>query len=309
MSDFPQQIAQTMLSRFGMDQAKHLQPWPFPDLSTDLLARFEHDEKCYFLKRRCIEQRGKRSLFETQFIQKELLKLGIPVPALWQAPNGETLLTGPDWEGDCQAYYEIQEMLPGKSFVLDKSNAFQAGQFLGRFHQAGAQIDTYLLNKGYWIKDFTSRRHKSVHRQKEQLHQCPFLSPTDTRLMEDMIDRTHNFLHISARTWGVYHGDLCSNNLLTTGTELFLIDFEEIGIGEIWGDISSLISEVPNIQIQIITPLLKGYRDGGGTLNTDDHLAIIDMLALNQINRAIQESDKAFDVSQLLESFQFIKDL
>ena len=309
MPRFPEQIARTMLSRFGIDPAGDLQPWPFPEQSSDLLARFRSGEKHYLLKRRIIEQRGERSLFETQFIQKELLKKGIPVPELWEAPNGETLLSGPDWEEDRKIYFEIQEEVPGGAFVLNEGTAHQAGQFLGRFHQAGAQIDTFLLNKGYWIKDFTSRRYAGVNRLREHLHQHQSLSERETRIIGETIERAYSFSRISSRTWGLYHGDMCANNLLSTGEQCFLVDLDEMGIGEVWGDIFSLMSEVPEFNPAIIRSLVKGYRDGGGTLNEDDLLAITDTLVLGRFGKAINDSDTTFNASEWFENLQFIMDL
>ena len=309
MPDFPEQIALTMLSRFGIDKADDIEPWPFSDLSSDLLARFQDGEKCYFLKRRRIEQRGERSLFETQFIQKELLRMGFPVPALWEAPNGETLLPGLDWEEERKVYFEIQEMVPGRSFSLNENTAFHAGQFLGSFHQVGSRIDTFLLNKGYWIKDFTSRRSVVVNRLNEYLRRSQCLNETEERIIDEMIKRTYSFLRISARSWGLYHGDMGSNNLLTTDEGFYLIDMDEMGMGEVWGDIFSLNSEVPEINTSIIGSLLKGYRDGGGALNEDDLLAFTDILVLGRFGRAMKESDTALDVSGLLENLQFIRDV
>lgn len=309
MTDFPKQIAQTMLSRFGIDKAQKLQPWPFPDLSTDLLTRILHDGKSYFLKRRRIEQRGERSLFETQFIQKELFKLGIPVPKLWESPDGETLLPGPDWEQNRKVYFEIQEVAPGKSIALNEKTAHETGKFLGTFHQAASQIDTFLINKGYWIKDFTSRRYTGVSHLKENLKGTQLLSASQKQIIHEMIDRAQSFAQITARTWSLYHGDMCSNNLLKTSEGFFLIDLDEMGIGEIWGDPFSLIAEAPGINLSFIESLLKGYRQGGGTLNGADLLAIIDTLVLGRVGRAIKESDNTFNLSAFHKSLQFIKDL
>ncbi|MDP6038470.1 MAG: hypothetical protein QGG64_07965, partial [Candidatus Latescibacteria bacterium] len=158
MPPFPNQIVQTALSRFGIEDAKDLQPWPFGPF--DILARFSVDDHEYVLKGRHIEQRGERSLFETQYIQKELLKLKVPVAPFWFAPNGETLLKGLDWKKDRALYYEIQAVLPGEFFVLDGNTARQSGVCIAQFHQAGQEIDTFLLNKMYWIKDFTTRRYE-----------------------------------------------------------------------------------------------------------------------------------------------------
>ncbi len=298
-----------MLSRFGIDKADDLQPWPFPNLSSDLLVRFQVGEEYYFLKRRHIEQRGERSLFETQFIQKELLSMGIPVPVLWEAPSGDTLLPGPDWEEERKVYFEIQEMVPGKSLVLNENTAFQAGHFLGNLHRVSSRIDTFLLNKGYWIKDFTSRRSVGANRLYEYLHRSKFLNGTEARIISDMIERTYSFLRISACTWGIYHGDMCTNNLLTTDEGFFLVDLDEMGIGEVRGDILSLISEVSELNTSIIGFLLKGYRDGGGALNEDDLVAITEALVLNRFRRAMEESDTTLNVSGLIENLQFIRDL
>ena len=144
MSNFPETTVESVLARFGIDKISQIEPWPFPSQSTDLLARFELEGKAFLLKRRIIEQRGERSLFETQYIQKELARLGIPVPALWEAPDGETLLSATDWETDRKVYFEIQEVLPGKPVDLNEDTAFHAGQFLAGFHLAGTKVDTFL---------------------------------------------------------------------------------------------------------------------------------------------------------------------
>ena len=131
MPPFPEQIVQTTLSRFGIEDVEDLQPWLFGP--SDILARFSVNDRAYVLKGRHVEQRGERSLFETQYIQKELLKLRVPVAPFWCAPNGETLLKGVDWKEDGTLYYEIQAVLPGEFFVSNKNTARQAGHVVRSF--------------------------------------------------------------------------------------------------------------------------------------------------------------------------------
>ena len=308
MTDFPEETVTRMLSRFGIEAVDDLKPWPFPDLSNDLLAEFQYQDRGYLLKRRPVEQRGERSLFETQFIQKELHRLGIPVPVLWVSPDDETLLSGPDWEGDGKTYFEIQEKLPGSSFHLQETTALAAGRFLGTFHEAGSRIDTFLLNKGYWIRDFTKRREASVSGLGKLLRSTS-LSGADTRLIEKLLERSSSFLSISARTWGLDHGNMCSNNLLSKDGAFFLIDIEEIGLGEVWGDIFPLLNEVPDVLTSVIHPLIEGYREGGGTLSREDLIAISDTFTMSYIEKVIGKSEAALEIPQILNRFEFIKDL
>ena len=82
MPDFPHKIVDEILTRFGIDHPEDIQPWPYSGKSDDLLAGFTFRDQRYFLKRRWVEQRGERSLFETQYVLKELLAHGIPATPL-----------------------------------------------------------------------------------------------------------------------------------------------------------------------------------------------------------------------------------
>ena len=160
MPAFPEHTVREMLRRFGMEEVDGLEPWPYGPY--DILAAFSFDKVRYLLKARYVGHRGERALFETHYIQKKLSELGMPVPPLFAAPNGETLLKGPDWaawrkwtvsnhasnhEGEGEIYYEVQHVLPGHFLVPDIDTVFQAGALLADFHQVGKEVDTFLLEK------------------------------------------------------------------------------------------------------------------------------------------------------------------
>ena len=148
MSQFPPDIVISILRQFGIDENVELEQWPYPDKSDDLVAGFEHEGKRYYLKRRHIEQRGERSLFETHYVLDELIKRGVPAPSLRPAPNGETMLPGPGWENkDRTFYYEIQERISGGNLELSTANAREEGEFVAQIQEAGNENDTYQLNK------------------------------------------------------------------------------------------------------------------------------------------------------------------
>ena len=251
------------------------------------------------MKKRPIEQRGRRSLLETQYVQKELLGKGFPVPVLWEDPDGNNLLWGTDGASDEFAGFEVQQMLEGDRPHLSEATAEPIGHLLGRFHQAGREIETYLLNKGYWIRDFTVRRQDSLDRMHECLDRSG-VSRSDARIIEGIIERTSSFLSISSRTWGLYHGDMCCNNLISTAEGYFMVDMDEVGLGEVWGDLLSLSSEAQDDDLAILCSLLEGYRAGGGTLVEEDLVAISDAIVLGKFRKAV-EAGAQVDMSSLVE--------
>ena len=187
---------------------------PLLNESDDLLAGFTYRDQRFFLKRRWIEQRGERSLFETQYVLKQLLKQGFPATTLWSSPEGETLIKGPDWEEEREVYYEIQHRIFGSHFQLTAETAHDAGAFVARFHQAGERIDTFLLGKAYWTHDFIQKRFRFFESLLEQLRPRDGVTQNDIREVETRIDRHCSILWRKELTWGLAHGDLCANNLL-----------------------------------------------------------------------------------------------
>jgi len=303
MPPFPEPIVKKMLLRFGIEDVEDLQPWPFGPF--DILAQFSVNDRAYVLKGRHVEQRGERSLCETQYIQKELLKLRVPVAPFWSAPNGETLLKGSDWKEDGELYYEIQAVLPGEFFVLNKNTARQAGACIAQFHQAGQEIDTFLLNKMFWIKDFTTRRYDRFKRLREQI--STYLSGDEIRLADAMFERLTNAAWRDSLTWRLIHGDMSSNNLLI-GDRPWIVDLDEVGLGEVVDDLGHFLREVPRHDPGIIEDVLRGYLDAGGDLNEADLQEISDGFVVGGLEDCVGKAD-----GQVLELFddqfciQFIK--
>jgi len=181
-----------MLRQFGIDEHVELEQWPYPDKSADLVAGFEHEGKRYFLKRRHIEQRGERSLFETHYVLRELIRRGVPATSLRPAPNGETLLPGQDWEKDRIVYFEIQERVSGINLELSVANVHEVGAFVAQFHETGNEIDTFLLNKQYWTNDFIQKRFRTYEDLAHQLPDASHIAAADRSAILDRLNRHRN---------------------------------------------------------------------------------------------------------------------
>ena len=96
MPPYPAAVVQDVLTRFGIENPAKLKAWPFGPF--DIIAAFEYCNTRYLLKGRHVEQRGVKSLFQTQDIQKQLLRLGFPGIRLsgqfFRRNTGRRFLTG-----------------------------------------------------------------------------------------------------------------------------------------------------------------------------------------------------------------------
>jgi Ser/Thr protein kinase RdoA (MazF antagonist) len=308
MRELPNKLVNDALMRFGIDTPTDLVPWPYPVKSDDLLARFTFRGQEYFLKRRSIEQRGERSLFETQYILKELLKRGVAAPPLWESPNRETLINGTDWETNRQTYYEIQHHVPGTHLQLTKENAHAAGAFVSRFHQAGDQIDTFLLGKAYWTQTFMQRRFRWFKPLIQRLRDRKDITGESVRDIETRMHRHSDMTWRKKLTWGLTHGNLCSNNLLVSGDDCYLIDFEETGRAELADEAAILLTDLPGFDATITENLLRGYRDAGGSLSSDDLTSIVDGFIFGALDRLLKERDPSIDLAALAKRYSFVLD-
>ena len=308
MSDFPHQIFTNILNQFGIDSPSDVEPWPFPDASDELLAGFTVDEQRLYLKMRCIEQRGERSLFETQFALKELIKLGLPAAELWSSPSGETLIPGPDWEEDKKAYYEIQYHVEGDRYLIHADSAYDAGVFIAGFHRLGDGVDTYLLGKHHWTDTFIQRRFKWFDPLVEKLNARTNVLTVDQKVIVDRMQRHRDIVWRKGLTWRLIHGNMCANNLLRNKDEFCLIDFEEIGRSEVDGETIDLLLDLPAFDHTIAERLLQGYQAGGGELTHTDLLSIQDIFILGTVDRLLNDNARPIDIPAIILSFDFVLD-
>jgi Ser/Thr protein kinase RdoA (MazF antagonist) len=306
MPPFPDQIVHTMLSHFGIEEVNDLKPWPYGPF--DILAAFSFQDIGYLLKVRYFEHRGERSLFETHYIQKKLLELGLPVAPLFAAPDGETLLKGPDWQDEGEAYYEIQEILPGQFLVPNEDTLKQAGELAANLHETGSRVDTFLLEKSeyrdYFMKNLMGVPHQ---RFKAQIEESQSLSPQEAIQLEQVFDCRRNPTWKGELNLFLIHGNFCPDNVLVNGEQTFLIDFEEVGLGEVSDDLCSLILNGPELEIPMIQAFLNAYQDGGGVLFGDDRLILYSNLVRRDLRKHVDNSDP-FKVSEVFDKFSFLKE-
>ncbi len=287
MPPFPAAIVQNVLARFEIENPARLKAWPFGPF--DIIAAFEYRNTRYLLKGRHVEQRGVKSLFQTQDIQKQLLQLGFPVSDFLANSSGETLVQGPDWQDEENIFYEIQSILPGVPFSPDTHTALLAGKLLGQLHLLGQEIHSDLLSKFYYIDTFVDRFPNQLQ---TSLQDDRDLQRGESQEIKDSISRLSDASTRSSLTHRLTHGDFTPDNLLMNQNQLFLIDNDELGFGVAAVDIAWGLTYLFGLNIGLGQIFLNEYRKHVPEFAESDLLAVKDyLLALN-----IQ----AYNVSELL---------
>ena len=287
MPPFPAAIVQNVLARFEIENPVKLEEWPFGPF--DIIAAFEYRNTRYLLKGRHVEQRGVKSLFQTQDIQKQLLRLGFPVSDFLANSSGETLVEGSDWQNEENIFYEIQSILPGVTFSPDTHTALLAGKLLGQLHLLGQEIHSVLLSKFYYIDTFVDR---FPNRLQAVLQDGRSLQRGESQEIKDSISRLSDASTRSSLTHRLTHCDFTPDNLLMNQNQLFLIDNDELGFGVAAVDVAWGLTYLFGLNIGLGQIFLNEYRKHIPEFAESDLLAVKDyLLALN-----IQ----AYNVSELL---------
>ena len=288
MPPFPAAVVLDVLTRFEIENPAKLEAWPFGPF--DILTAFEYRNTPYLLKGRHVEQRGVKSLFQTQDIQKQLLQLGFPVSDLLANSSGETLVEGPDWQDEGNIFYEIQSILSGVPFSPDTHTASLAGKLLGQLHFLGQEIHSDLLSKFYYIDTFVDR---FLNQLQAFLQDDRNLQRGESQEIKDSISRLSDASTRSSLTHRLTHGDFTPDNLLMNQSELFLIDNDELGFGAAAVDVAWGLTYLFGLNIGLGQIFLNEYRKHVPEFAENDLLAVKDyLLALN-----IQ----AYNVSELLD--------
>ena len=288
MPPYPAAVVQDVLTRFEIENPVRLKAWPFGPF--DILAAFEYRNTPYLLKGRHVEQRGVKSLFQTQDIQKQLLRLGFPVSDFIANSSGETLVEGPDWQDEENIFYEIQTILPGAPFSPDTHTALLAGKLLGRLGLLGQKIHSDLLSKFYYIDTFVSRFPNQLQ---AFLQDDRNLQRGESQEIQDSISRLSDTSTRSSLTHQLTHGDFTPDNLLLNQNELFLIDNDELGFGTAAIDVAWGITYLFDLNIELGQIFLSEYKKHVPEFSESDLQAVKDyLLALN-----IQD----YNVSELLD--------
>ena len=288
MPPYPTATVRDVLNRFEIENPARLKAWPFGPF--DIIAAFEYRNIPYLLKGRHVEQRGVKSLFQTQDIQKQLLQLGFPVSDFLANSSGETLVEGPDWQDEGNIFYEIQPILPGVPFSPDTHTAFSAGKLLGQLHLLGQEIHSDLLSKFYYIDTFADRFPNQLQ---AYLQNDRDLQPGESQEIKDSISRLSDTSTRSSLTHRLTHGDFTPDNLLMNQDELFLIDNDELGFGVAAVDVAWGLTYLFGLNIGLGQIFLSEYRKHAPEFAENDLLAVKDyLLALN-----IQ----AYNVSELFD--------
>ena len=302
---YPDDVVRSVLREFGIPRPDDLRPWPFG--ASDVLASFTNDGRGCALKGRFVEQRGTKAVHETQNIQLALRRLGLPLADLLPAPNGETLIPGPDWEGLGETYYyEIQEILHGAPPALDENTAYRMGVLTARLHLAGLEVDTHLLNKSLYIKDFIIRGFEREAAFRQRIKDCGLFSSEDISQVTSLLDRNRDLEWRSRVQWSVIHGDLCCENMMADGSELSLIDMDEAGIGPITSDLGDFVFNLEDLELTLFRSFLAGYREHGGFLGEAEKADVVDMLVRTKVSEYLEAGHRAESVAELFGRFESV---
>lgn len=330
----PISLVLEVLSHFGLSEPRDIVAWPFrppgQPVFRGLLAKFRAADQGLVLKAKTVEHRGVKAVFETHYLQVALREHGVPVPALYSSDDGVSLVLGPDprdtkgehyelcryllgpYYYDIPAiYFEIQELVDGQRPSHDSHTWHRVGMALASFHVAGYQpevrsydpserhlapvhIDTHLFNKFMYVRTFVNRgveRTKLVRAYTSDLQ----LSGPVRRAIDEMFCRQHDLAWRSNLTRSIIHGDFGPDNLLVSGDEVYIIDLDEAGLGEVSFDLIRILSELQEEGTDATSAFLDGYRVGGATLTNFDRTAIIDgrlMSELEALAKACGEADE-----------------
>ena len=288
MPPFPVAVVRDVLTRFGIENPARLKAWPWGPF--DIIAAFEYRNTPYLLKGRHVEQRGIKSLYQTQDIQKQLLQLGFPVSDFIANSFGKTLIEGPDWQNEENIFYEIQTILPGVPFSPDTRTASLSGKLLGQLHLLGQEIQSDLLSKFYYIDPFVDRFPNQLQ---AVLQNDRDLQRGTRQEIQDSISRLSDTSTRSSLTHRLTHGDFTPDNLLVNQDELFLIDNDELGFGVAAIDVAWGLTYLFGLNTRLGQIFLNEYRKHVPEFAESNLLAVKDyLLALN-----IQ----AYNVSELLD--------
>ena len=288
MPPFPVAVVRDVLTRFGVENPARLKAWPFGPF--DIIAAFEYRNTPYLLKGRHVEQRGVKSLYQTQDIQKQLLQLGFPVSDFLANSSDETLIEGPDWQNEENIFYEIQTILPGVPFSPDTRTALLAGKLLGQLHLLGQEIQSDLLSKFYYIDTFVDRFPNQLQ---AVLQDDRDLQRGTRQEIKDSISRLSDTSTRSSLTHRLTHGDFTPDNLLMNQDELFLIDNDELGFGVAAIDVACGLTYLFGLNIKLGQTFLNEYRNHVPEFTESDLLAVKDYLLALNIH--------AYNVSELLD--------
>jgi hypothetical protein len=328
-----------MLPQFGLADPRDISSWPYLEEGgrsiNRLVATFTCAGQRYLMKARTVEHRGAKSLFETQNILKAFYQRGVSVPALHRAPDGQTLILGPDPRDESGAhfevqrfllgpefyhvpavYYEIQHLIPGQPPPADEHTAYRVGAVLAAFHAAGHQpeirslapeerhlvaphVDTHLLNKALYINIFIQRRVARNRELHAYVKDLKAVSPEEQRKIDDLFCRIDAGSWQSGLSWGIIHGDFCANNVIVCDKNLFIIDFDEVGLGPISHDIGDFFGDLEEAGLRKSHALVKGYMENGGKLSDADRTAIVDGLVLQQIATACGNGLRELEINRL----------
>ena len=288
MPPFPAAVVRDVLTRFEIKNPVKLEPWPFGPF--DIIAAFEYRNTRYLLKGRHVEQRGVKSLYQTQDIQKQLLQLGFPVSDFIANSSDETLVEGPDWQDEGNIFYEIQTILPGVPFSPDTHTALLAGKLLGQLHRLGQEIHSDLLSKFYYIDTFVDRFPNQLQ---VVLQDDRSLQLGESQEIKDSISRLSDTSTRSKLTHRLTHGDFTPDNLLVNQDELFLIDNDELGFGTAAVDVAWGLTYLFDLNIKLGQIFLSEYKKHVPEFAESDLLAVKDYLLALNIH--------AYNVSELLD--------
>ncbi len=90
-----------------------------------------------------------------------------------------------------------------------RDTAYRTGTLVAKLHVAGLEVDTHLLNKSLYIKDFIIPGFNREAEFRQHVRDSGLFSSEDISKVMRLLDRERDLEWRSRMRWSVIHGDLC----------------------------------------------------------------------------------------------------
>ncbi len=129
------------------------------------------------------------------------------------------------------------------------------------------------------------------------------VSPEEQQKIDDLFFRIGDRSWQSDLSWSIIHGNFCPNNVMACNKDIFIIDFDEAGLGPIVHDLGEYLGELEQTGFKQIRAFVKGYLENEGILNDADRTAIVDGLVLQQIEAAFKNDQQDLTINHLFAGY------
>lgn len=156
-----------------------------------------------------------------------LNKVDFPAPKLILTSKGERVF---QWQTGCWGY--AQEFIPGENPTMELPVLAQVGTLLGRLHSLVNEFSNYPVHVG-WIDERGAAIRRALDATKH---------PEWSKIAAEVADCLTNIPDLRALPLALIHTDVHEGNLLITPQgKLYMLDWEDAGLGEAIFDLALVL--------------------------------------------------------------------